>query len=360
MDDFESYMRNRNRILGLQADSAAARDAAQGRMRPEAGLIGKVFNGGSKSALAGRYVLVHPGRATSIPEEGPATGYQWDVAKSIPVAVLGTLVPAVGDILECFAVANRWVAEQTGPSTFAWTFNVRGCKSTGIAGAVIELYQSGVLIASCTTGDGTSGTVLGRCVMTVPAGTYDIVITGPSGGGFAVNTSTASIAATKTTNVVLAAASGTACWACCDFPVPSALHSTDSDGPITLPLGIDGSGNPFYLLATTTAVSDSCDNGPIGVGCVNCVTPSVTTKLYRIVLLTNCTAVMSVAWETTTCSGVDHYKTTRDGTATNIMTPVPVTSGNCSPMNLVFTLPTTIPGTTLGVPGGGGVMAFTA
>lgn len=247
------------------------------------------------------------------------------------------------------------------PPTFAWTFNVFGCAGTGIAGALIELKQSGVLIDSCTTGDGTGGTTLGRCILNVPGGTYDIVITGPSGAGFAVNTSSASIAATKTTNTTLAADTGYACWSCCNAPIPSALHSTDSDGPITLPLGFHPiTGIPVYTLATTTAVATSCDNGPVGVGCVNCVTPSVTTKNYSIALLANCTAQLGVSWEVGACSFVDHYKTTRTGNNTNTFTPIPVTSGNCNPMNLVFTLPTTIPGTTLGVPGGGGVMAFTA
>lgn len=250
----------------------------------------------------------------------------------------------------------QWVGY--GTPTYTWTFNVSGCTSA-LAGSIIELYQSGVLIDSCTTGDGTGGTTLGQCVLTVPGGTYDVIITGPAGAGFDPTNATLTISATKTTNTTLAVDSNHDCWSCCNYPIPHELHATDSDGAIVLPLSYDAFGRPAYILSTTSPVATACDSGPFQI-CINCVTPAVTTKLYSIGLLPGCTATMAVAWHVNSCGGVDHYNATLSASPTNVITPITVNAANCSPMNLVFTLPTTIPGSSLAVPGGGGVIAFTA
>lgn len=267
--------------------------------------------------------------------------------------------------------AGDWRFQWVGyaPPTFAWTFNVFGCAGTGLAGATIELYQSGVLIDSCTTGDGTGGTTLGRCILNVPAGTYDIVITGPAGAGFATNTSSASISATKTTNTTLTADTGAgfACWSCCNVPLPPALHSTDSDGPITLTLSFV-LGNPVYSLASTTTVAETCVNAGIGV-CVGCVSPSTAAKVYSIAFLANCTARLAIHYDLVQCGtgfGAFNKFTPGSGASFTSFPVVPVTT--CDPINLVFTVPTTLAGTgnpgigvpDLPMPGGGGMLAFTS
>jgi len=57
------------------------------------------------------------------------------------------------------------------------TILVRGCNNVNLAGQVVTLKQGGVTIASCTTD------VTGQCVVSIPAGTYDVSI--PAGGGYA-------------------------------------------------------------------------------------------------------------------------------------------------------------------------------
>lgn len=274
-----------------------------------------------------------------------------------------------------WTAAGDWRFQWVGfaPPTFAWTFNVTGCATTGIAGAVIELRQGGVLIDSCTTGDGTGGTTLGRCILHVPAGSYDITVTGPSGAGFVTNTSTASISATKATGVALAAdtGSGFACWSCCNYPIPGALHSTDVDGPITLTLSIVG-GIPRYTLVSTTAAAETWEAGPSPFTCINKVSPSTIRKSYTLALSSGCTAQLSIDSDTVQCSssvvpGACQFAPPGQSPASWTVGTIAVNSGNCHPMNLVFSVATTVPGSAscgpsgpLPMPGGGGTMAFTA
>lgn len=258
--------------------------------------------------------------------------------------------------------AGDWVFQWMGyaPPGFAWTFNVRGCASTGVAGALIELRQSGVLIDSCTTGDGTGGTTLGRCVLTVPAGSYDITITGPSGAGFAVHTSTASIAGTKTTTTSLAADSSHICWSCCNTPLPMTFSSTDSDGPITLTYDPASGSTPRYTLITSTEVSSACEN--TGSGCFGCQSPATIELRYTLTFNASCIVQLGIGCRITCCaSGVSFLI---GGSPQN---PIPNTSGtfDCDTFVGTFSAPTTFTASigicsgTLPVPGGGGLFVFT-
>lgn len=113
-----------------------------------------------------------------------------------------------------------------------WKFHINGCAGTGLAGATIELRQSGTLIDSCVTADGTGGTTIGECTMAVPAGSYDVTITGPSGAGFAAQTFTASAA--PLTTRTMAADSSHVCVTLCNYPIPKTLFTTDGLGTHTL------------------------------------------------------------------------------------------------------------------------------
>src|SRR5262245_53876527 len=64
-----------------------------------------------------------------------------------------------------------------------WAFSISGCNATAMAGALVNLSQSGSLIATCTT-DGS-----GQCTVSVPAGTYEVEVV-PSAANYATHTST--------------------------------------------------------------------------------------------------------------------------------------------------------------------------
>ena len=269
--------------------------------------------------------------------------------------------------LEYVATANDWRFHYvgSGPPTLAWTFNVFGCGSKAIPGATIELRQSGVLIDSCVTGDGTGGTTLGRCTINVPAGTYDITIIGPTGAGFVTSTSTASIAAAKTTNTTLASDASHICSTCCGFAFPNTIHFTDSDGPQTLTL-TSTTPNLVYTLNSTTQVSEACNVRFSPGPCEGCASPGTILKSYELVIFSSgCTARLRIFTSVTCCDGTGHFcnDLTNSTQAGNNIT-IPITSGNCGPLNLVFSVPTSFSnvcsGNSLSMPGGGGTLAFTS
>lgn len=250
---------------------------------------------------------------------------------------------------------------------FAWTFNVFGCGGAALAGATIELRQAGVLIDSCVTGDGTGGTTLGRCILNVPAGTYAITITGPTGAGFNTSTSSAAIAATKTTNTTLTSDTSHTCWTCCPFPLTKTIHSTDSDGPITLTFDpTSAPGVPMYILETTGTVATVC--GDSIALCTPCVSPGSAYKKYELTFNSNCTVRLRIYVNNACCSGQNvHYGGPATFPGVGFVQTIPVTLSNCSPLNLVFSVPTRLnatfcsPGDTgLPTPGGGGTLTFTS
>jgi hypothetical protein len=250
------------------------------------------------------------------------------------------------------------------PPTFNWTFNVFGCNSTAIAGATIELRQSGVLIDSCVTGDGTGGTTLGRCTLNVAPGTYDITITAT---GFTTSTSTASIAATKTTNTTLTSDASHTCSSCCGYSFPNTIHFTDSDGPQTLTL-VSTSPNLVYTLNSTTQVPETCNFQGLPGPCTGCASPGTALKSYELTILSaGCTARLRIFTSVTCCDGLNSAHFCNDltlSTQVGSNITIPITSGNCSPLNLVFSVPTSFnnacSGNSLPTPGGGGTLAFTS
>lgn len=112
---------------------------------------------------------------------------------------------------------------------FAWTFNIKGCRGTGIAGATISISAG-----SCVTGDGTGGTTLGQCTINPPAGTYTVTVTPPAGSGFATFTQSITFSAATTTNITLAADASHVCTSLCNFPIARTLFTSDGLGTITL------------------------------------------------------------------------------------------------------------------------------
>lgn len=90
-------------------------------------------------------------------------------------------------------------------------------------------------------GTGASATALLRssCLLTPPAGTYDVTVSGPSGAGFAANTASRSFSCTTSADVLVPIALGAdsathVCVAICNYPIPKTLHTSDGLGSHTL------------------------------------------------------------------------------------------------------------------------------
>jgi hypothetical protein len=192
------------------------------------------------------------------PTGAHAATFAASATQNVPTAHAG------GNAVPTFAIppASGWCCGSTDyfPSLcpFNWKFHINGCAGTGVAGVLIEIRQGGVLINSCTTADGTGGTTIGECTMaSVPAGSYDITITGPTGKGFATQTFTAS--ATTLTTRTLAADTGYLCLSLCNNPIPKTLYYTDSLGTHTLTW--NGSAWAGTGIVTSGVVGSTCVAG---------------------------------------------------------------------------------------------------
>lgn len=348
---------------------------------PGTGAVIQTLTANGSGAFSGTLAL-SAGTSQDVDFEATPTGthaakFAGPVTESVTLSEGPNTVPTI-----TLLPASGFVCGPTNyypDATVAWTFNVNGCKGTGIAGALIELKQGGVLIASCTTANGTGGTTLGRCILNVPAGTYDIIITGPSGAGFAVNTSSSSISGTKTTTTTLAGDSSHVCIAICDYPIPKTLFTTDGLGTHTL----TWNGSSWVGTATTSTgvrqVVDSLTKA--------CITPGTMTVTYSV----DQSLVLTVGWHVSCCYipggplgqplRIDYVygdDVTFGGTSSTkpIGATGPATIGSCSPVSAttnvatvgtVQATPIDFCGTSLGVdtyagfdnPGGGGMMAVT-
>lgn len=102
--------------------------------------------------------------------------------------------------------SNDWRFQYVGYGC-KWTFVVKdGCTGVPLSGASVSLSQAGVEVASCS-----SAAVTGECTLDVPAGTYDVTITPPSGTPYAAYSATLSHTCGETTTVSLDADSDSQC-----------------------------------------------------------------------------------------------------------------------------------------------------
>ncbi|MFO0892143.1 MAG: hypothetical protein U0790_23770 [Isosphaeraceae bacterium] len=87
--------------------TAAARRAPRGTPR----LLGRVVSGGALPGQTDRVFLVNPARIDGVEGEGAVPSIAADASRVVPVVVIGSRVPAVGEPLIALAVGGRWVAE---------------------------------------------------------------------------------------------------------------------------------------------------------------------------------------------------------------------------------------------------------
>mgnify|MGYP001066916753 FL=1 len=111
---------DRFRPLRLRWDERRDPNAATGRPRTPAldvssaaatpRFVGRVVDGGSMPSTTDRVFLVNPAILGGAETEGGAATIAVDASRTIPVVVVGSTPPKVGDLLIAFAVAGRWVA----------------------------------------------------------------------------------------------------------------------------------------------------------------------------------------------------------------------------------------------------------
>jgi hypothetical protein len=82
---------------------------AAGRGTPR--FVGRVHDGGSMAPRQDAVYLVHPLLLDGPESEGKVAATRVDSSRSIPVVVIGSRLPVVGDTLIAHAVGGRWVAE---------------------------------------------------------------------------------------------------------------------------------------------------------------------------------------------------------------------------------------------------------
>jgi hypothetical protein len=116
----------------------------------------------------------------------------------------------------------------SGSAAAAWggnwtdsTKGGKGCNSVNLAGELVELKQSGVTIASGTTN--ASGVVK----LSVPPGTYDVVVTDSAGYGYDTSTTTLAHTCNQSSTITLSPDSDHVCMGglCCNIS-PKTIHIT--------------------------------------------------------------------------------------------------------------------------------------
>jgi hypothetical protein len=78
------------------------------------GRLVQVYDGGSMPSSNDHFYLTYPVELDGAETEGGAGTPVADTTQTIPVVVIGSLVPSVGDLLTAYAVGGRWVAERYG------------------------------------------------------------------------------------------------------------------------------------------------------------------------------------------------------------------------------------------------------
>lgn len=111
-------------------------DALRDRIEPRtlygvnpAARLGKVYNGGSMPGALPGVFLMHPARPSGNEAEGATPGYVVDTSSSFAATVVGTRVPAAGDLLVARLCSGRWVA-QSGSTTADDGVTLPGCACT--------------------------------------------------------------------------------------------------------------------------------------------------------------------------------------------------------------------------------------
>jgi hypothetical protein len=120
-------LRDRHAALSRAVDRQSS---TSGQAFASARMALSIYDGGNMPTSAGHFFLGHPVTFTANECEACSDGGTVDTNTSVPVLVLGTTAPSVGDILTAYAVGGRWVAERGGGMMSkcgcAWFCNAAG------------------------------------------------------------------------------------------------------------------------------------------------------------------------------------------------------------------------------------------
>lgn len=98
------------RQLRLRADELRPPDRREGGGAER--FLGRIVDGGAKPTEPGRVYLMEPVRLDGAEAEGAGATVAADASRRVPVVVIGSRAPDVGDLLTAFSVGGRWVAER--------------------------------------------------------------------------------------------------------------------------------------------------------------------------------------------------------------------------------------------------------
>jgi hypothetical protein len=76
--------------------------------------LGTVYNGGLMPSSVPAWFLTYPTQVTGPETEGSAGTFLTDTSNPVPVLVIGTTAPSVGDVLPARNIGGIWVAERGG------------------------------------------------------------------------------------------------------------------------------------------------------------------------------------------------------------------------------------------------------
>lgn len=247
------------------------------------------------------------------------------------------------------------------------TLSVVGCNTTGIAGKVVTLKQGGVTIATCTSADGTGGTTLGQCTISLADGTYDVSV--PAGDGFAAfsGTITHSCPTGGTSTIGLLPDASNVCVPHCVYPVPRVIHMTNGMGSHAFTYtGITAGSHRWSAGADLAIPGTAYMNNPTPPpsGCVAGSAALYTRGISFVIASANFTAGWRYGegWGSILCGACDgRYASGANAGGTPTTS---IVSATCVPFAMSWNVGTTSTESTVcertANPAGGGTYSFTA
>jgi hypothetical protein len=94
--------------------------------------LGQVFANPNGPTGANQYCWVHPVSVLGEEVEGGAPIVDGDLTSAVPVCVIGSGTPLVGDYLICLFLGNRWVSSLTQSKPLQTGVTLHGCSCTNI------------------------------------------------------------------------------------------------------------------------------------------------------------------------------------------------------------------------------------
>lgn len=138
--------------------------------------LGTVFNGGAMATTLPAWFLTYPTQVAGSELEGSAGTFTTDIVNVIPVLVIGSTVPTVGDVLPARNIGGFWIAERGGVEPCQWNCATECVFSSAPRGGVTA--QGIPIVSSDGKITGIRMTVSGSGYITAPTVTFHIPLSG--------------------------------------------------------------------------------------------------------------------------------------------------------------------------------------